>query len=887
MARRKFRNRAEGGGFGSALAATAMSAIMVGASASASPAQASISPQERTGFVQTYKIPAGSMANALNTFADMNGLQLLYDAEVTQRVRTDGLQGAYSVTEGLDRLLAGTSLTYRLTDKRNVVTIQLAQADNGVLSDAGGAEQLPPIDVGAARPAAAPVDQTGEGTPGSSQSGAGLGGRFTGYSVNLETPAVATKDGIPLMQTPGNVQVVTRQAMDDRQDISVKDAIVGYVSSVQPPSTTSDSNNFYDGFNIRGFDNASIFRNDLRVWEVTNLETANLQSIEVLKGPAAMLYGRLEPGGIVNLVVKRPLDTPYTSIQEQAGSWGLTRTTVDTTGPLTSDKAWLYRVNADYTHTGSFLGQDVTLQNAFVAPTLTWRPNEQFRFNLDAEYQNTIFSDVANGIPALGNRPAPIPVTTYVADPAVTVANPNRQQREFVGYDWTYEFQKDWSVTNRFAYTNINYRQYESLTDAFDPTTGLASFNLWDAHVDSRYLASNFDVKGKMETGPFTHQILFGADFWKLEKNIESYFGPNPTVGQLNIFAPYYTRWGYVSSFSPLAPAFGLMPYSGIVPDGYYPLRETWEGIYAQDMVSFYEDKIHVLLGGRYDWAEYGSGYSAYSMQDALGPYNAITGGSFTANNDHALSPRVGVVLNPVPWVSFYANYTRSFGMANGIPAPGQPPLAPEHGLQWEGGVKAELLDKRLTATLAYYDIFKSNILAPVAGTPYSYPIGLAESRGVELDIAGRINDNWSLTASYAYDEARIRNGSAPNDFTGAAMSLNGNVLQDVPRHSGSLWLKYDASGELKGLTLGGGVVAVGERQGDNQNDFQLPAYARIDALIAYRLRPGTVPGVKNLTFQLNVKNLANTTYYQNSSTYYNIFPGAPRTFLASVRAEF
>ena len=161
--------------------------------------------------------------------------------------------------------------------------------------------------------------------------------------------------------------------------------------------------------------------------------------------------------------------------------------------------------------------------------------------------------------------------------------------------------------------------------------------------------------------------------------------------------------------------------------------------------------------------------------------------------------------------------------MANGIPAPGQPPLAPEHGLQWEGGVKAELLDKRLTATLAYYDIFKSNILAPVAGTPYSYPIGLAESRGVELDIAGRINDNWSLTASYAYDEARIRNGSAPNDFTGAAMNLNGNVLQDVPRHSGSLWLKYDASGELKGLTLGGGVVAVGERQGDNQNDFQLP----------------------------------------------------------------
>jgi iron complex outermembrane receptor protein len=730
--------------------------------------------------------------------------------------------------------------------------------------------------------------------PGSSQSGAGLGGRFTGYNVNPETPALATKDGIPLNKMPANVQVVTRQAMDDRQDVTVRDAVVGWVSSVQPPSTTADSNNFYDGFNIRGFDNASIFRNDLRVFEVTNIETANLQSIEVLKGPAAMLFGRLEPGGVVNLVVKRPLETPYFSVQEQAGSWGMTRTTADATGPLTSDKTWLYRVNTDFTHTGSFLNQDVTLQNAFIGPTLTWHPIEQFRFNLDGEYQNTIFSDVANGVPALGNRPAPIPITTYVADPAVTVANPNRQQREFAGYDWTYDLAKDWSLTNRFSYTNTNYRQFETLTGnysglPFDPFTGLASFNLWDAFVDTRYIASNLDLKGKVETGPFEHQILVGVDFWKLEKNIEAYSGPNPTVGPLEVFAPFYANWGYVSSFSPLAGAYGIQPnMGGIVPNSYYPLRETWDGIYAQDMVSFLEDKIHVLLGGRYDWAWYGSGYSAYAMQDALTYYNPLTGGNFAVNTDRALSPRAGVVIQPVPWVSLYANYTRSIGLPNGISAPGAPPLPPEHGLQWEGGVKLELLEKRLTATLAYYDIFKSNILASVAGTPYSYPIGLAESKGVELDVAGRINEMWSLTASYSHDDARIRKGQAPDDFIfGETINIAGNVLQDVPRNAGSLWLKYDAQGDFKGLTLGGGIVAVGWRQGDNQNDFQLPAYARVDAMIAYRLPTAWAPGVKNLTVQLNVKNLANTTYYQNSSTYYNIFPGAPRTVFASIRVEY
>jgi len=158
--------------------------------------------------------------------------------------------------------------------------------------------------------------------------------------------------------------------MDDHQDISVRDAVVGYVSSVQPPSTTPSSNNFYDGFNIRGFDNANIYRNDLRLFEITGIETANLQSIEILKGPAAMLFGRLEPGGIINLVPKRPLDVPYASIQEQFGSWGLTRTTIDSTAPLTPDKTWLYRVNLDYTRADSFT-DFVNNKNFFIAPTVT------------------------------------------------------------------------------------------------------------------------------------------------------------------------------------------------------------------------------------------------------------------------------------------------------------------------------------------------------------------------------------------------------------------------------------------------------------------------------------------------------------------------------------
>lgn len=174
--------------------------------------------------------------------------------------------------------------------------------------------------------------------------------------------------------------------------------------------------------------------------------------------------------------------------------------------------------------------------------------------------------------------------------------------------------------------------------------------------------------------------------------------------------------------------------------------------------------------------------------------------------------------------------------------------------------------------------------------------MGLIESKGAEFDIAGRISENWSLIGSYSHDDARILQGNGISDNCGGGVlctnfgtfvNESGNRLQDVPLNAGSIWVKYDAGGDFRGLSLGGGIVVVGERQGDNQSDFQLPAYARVDTMIMYRLQPGVLPWVKNLTAQLNVKNLLNTTYYQNSSTNLNIFPGAPRTFLASLRAEF
>jgi iron complex outermembrane receptor protein len=441
-------------------------------------------------------------------------------------------------------------------------------------------------------------------------------------------------------------------------------------------------------------------------------------------------------------------------------------------------------------------------------------------------------------------------------------------QRGLIGYDWTFDFNKDWSLTNRFAYTDIQWAQRITDFSSVDELTGDVSRSIWDVNNHRFYLTSNLDLKGKFETGPFQHSVLIGTDYTNEQNHDFGVSGTFDTVRPINMYFPNYSFNTYVK------------PPSNF----YFPFAQSWKGVYGQDMISFFDDRVHLLLGGRHDWASYGYGFSMNSFAEAFGPYFSDTGNGWQNANDQAWSPRVGLVIQPQPWLSFYANYTRSFGATNGLPAPGNPPLPPERGLQWEGGVKAELLDKRLTVTIAYYDIHKSGIVQTIPGTPFSRPVGLVESQGAELDVAGRIDENWSLIGNYSYDDARIVGDVNGSWLTGGQL---GNRLQNVPRNAGSLWLKYDAQGDFKGLSLGGGVTAVGQRQGDNNNSFQLPGYARIDLMALWRLPSDLAPWAKNVTLQLNVKNLANTTYYTNALDRFSIYPGAPRTFLGSLRVEF
>ena len=225
-----------------------------------------------------------------------------------------------------------------------------------------------------------------------------------------------------------------------------------------------------------------------------------------------MLYGRSEPGGIVNLVTKRPLETPYYSLQEQVGSYGLTRTTMDITGPVTADKSLLYRFNGEYISEGSFRNF-VNDRQVFLAPTVSWQPIEQFKINIDFEYQHRTYLDHSSFFPAVGGAPAAIPVSRYLQQPGVIGNPPENYDRKLIAYDWKWDFLPDWSLTNRFSYSDANYRMANSIAGAFNAATGDWTTSAYSyPGFEQETLTTNVDLKGKFVTGPLRHSVLLGYD---------------------------------------------------------------------------------------------------------------------------------------------------------------------------------------------------------------------------------------------------------------------------------------------------------------------------------------------------------------------------------------
>lgn len=700
------------------------------------------------------------------------------------------------------------------------------------------------------------------------------------YAASKAT--TATKTDTSVMEIPVNIQVVTQEVIQDQRATNL-DTVLNNVSGVLSYEQTGNEESVI----IRGFEtNQTIFYDGFRIYDHFGNGLQNLTDIdrvEVVKGPAATLYGEAEPGGIVNLVSKRPLATPYYSFEQTVGSWNHYISQFDATGPLNDSKAVLYRVDGSFDRSDSWR-DGIYNKYFFIAPTFTWHITDHTEAMFKVAYtHNPMVSDNGQIVPLLNDRIVSVPRTVNFYDPAATG---DTNDTTSIQLDLVHQFTEGWSIKSRsLAYSAKGSGTFVNGSFVLPGTPGnigsgynvQLGFPQYDSGAaatqtsNEKNLATELDLLGHLDMAGLRHTLLIGTDYAIHSEPIFVISGVETDTFVVPV------------SHTVSTPVY-------LDPQNLYSAntRSADWGLYAQDQLKV-PFGIDLLVGLRYQnwkqtaWAQsYGAtnvanGFAGYFPSD---PYASS-----------AVTPRVGVVWEAQPWLSVYAQYSDNFFPNTGLDYRHQT-LKATGARNEEVGAKLDLNDGALTSTVAYFDLTKTNVTTAdlvhfdqaTGAYDYQATIGAVNSRGLEWDLQGRITSNWNAIFTYAYTDAKITvDTNTP--------STVGNRLQNVPYHSGSAWNTYDfLQGSLSGLTVGGGVVVRGSSV-DQSNAVTTPGYAVINAMMRYR----TMWASSKVTAQLNVNNLFNIDYFASSSydyackgcSYAGVTYGAPRAVEATIKLDF
>ena len=754
-----------------------------------------------------FDIPAQALGSALQTLAVQSGAQMLYAEQTAAGKQSPRLIGDYTTAEAADKLLADSGLAHSVAANGTVTVKPAPQKQE--------ASALKPMTVKGKR--------NDINDP---------------YNTNYTRThsSTATKTDTPIMQTPANIQVVTKAVLDDQPAITIDQAL----NNVSGVTTSVGSGGLSDDIYLRGFRTTTQFRNGFRYdseyssWGERQM--ANVQSIEVIKGPASVLYGRMEPGGMVNVVTKQPLSTDYYSVQQQIGSYGLYRTSIDATGPLTKDDTLLYRMNMSYENNDTFRELNHS-ERFFLAPVLKWNMNPRTQATLEMEYRHDNQSNDSMVWPYVNGSFINMPRSRNLME-----YSPNHVDDVFVGFNWSHEFNDNWKISNRFA--TERRKSPDSIAMFGDGTplvNGMMGRLVAAQPMNIKTNYTTLDLTGHFNTYFLKHTFLMGGDYYN-NKSFGSWDN-GVAASSINVYNPVHTGITF--------PTDTFTPYNN---------GTDFYGLYAQDQIQLPYD-VHVMGGLRYQGVKL-----LDNVADVASPL------------EHAVSPRVGLLWQPQKWVSLYGNYTENFGASNGQGVGGSQ-LPPQSAKNKEVGFKTEFFDGRLSSTVAYFELTKTNVATPDPIDPrYSIAVGEVRSRGPEFDIKGEIMPGWNAIATYANLDVVITKDNS---------GMEGKRMYAVPRNMGSLWNTYDFQQDtLRGLKIGGGI-SLRDSSTNLPNTYNVPGYATVDLLAAYKLKLNK----SKITFQLNVNNLLDRNYFHDvipglgTDTRVNI--GAPRTLVGSIKVEF
>lgn len=668
-------------------------------------------------------------------------------------------------------------------------------------------------------------------------SGERANGPVTGYRASRS--ATSTRTDTALRDSPQSVQVVPRDVLIDQQDVRLTDALTN-VSNVQPAGTIQGRSDTYvlRGFNTQTYAIDGVLLNPANTFQPTQRDLANVERVEVLKGPTSVLYGRGDPGGLINIVTRQPMLTPSADLTLQGGSYAFRRLQGSVTGAVPGTEGLAARF--------SFATQDdptfrdfggPSNSRHFFAPSLLWTPDASTRISLSAEFSRQ-HSQYDEGLTAFQGR---VPLDNI---------------RRYYGESWSRYYGESNSITLRAEHDvnesltlrqviNGQWGQFDVLaTRATGVSANGASLTRRLSEVESIYnsIDSQTEAVARFDLFGFRHTALFGVEI------VDGYRHP-------------YTQQGTASAVSFLNPIRGSIPQIGTLALQ-SDLRQNlfMVGTYMQDQIELAQG-LQLVLGVRVDTANQ-LYFQRTLTNNTVPPTQDVTG----------TSPRVGLVWRPIEPLTVYGSYTTSFTPQTANVIGGLTP-APETGEQVEIGTRVDLIPNRLTLSAAAFRIVRANVAAadPI-NTGFSIITGEQRSQGVEADIAGEILPGWRIIGGIGYLDAKVT-----QDTTIAI----GNRLPAAPTFSTSLWSTYQfQSGPMRGWGFGGGVTYVGERFGDITNSYKVGAYARLDATLFYEIDP-------TWRFAVNGRNLTDRRYIEQPFNQFNNLPGAPLTVLASVTARY
>ncbi|MGC1332690.1 TonB-dependent siderophore receptor [Pseudomonas sp.] len=780
---------------------------------------------------RTYSIAAGPLGEALNQFARQADITLAATPTLTQGKQSAGLQGNYSVQQGLSMLLAGSSLQATRADGARFV-LQETQ---------GEAMTLPATDV----------------------RGFSLGnalGSTDGY--NATHSQIATKTSTALLETSQSVSVVTRQQMDDQGAQTVAQTM-RYTPGVL--TNPYGATHRYDYIAMRGFNDGSVDNiyidglksmGDSGTYSTMQIDPYFLERVDILKGPSSVLYGRSSPGGLVALTTKKPLYEDYHEIQATVGTQGEHGVGFDFSGPLDDEKHIAYRVTG-LTHQSDTQFDHNEEKRYAIAPTLSIDFDEDTSLTLQAYLQHDPEGGYHGGLPADGllHQRNGQRISEHFFEGEPDIDHYSRDQQSF-GYQFEHRFNDTFTARQNFRYLDskvdldqvYGYGYTSATSNELNRYYSGASERLHSFIIDNMLQAEYF-------TGAAKHTTLLGVDYQRRKTVVDWTSG---SLAAIDAFNPVYGN-STISYYSPTS----------------YLRRLQQTGVYLQDLIEL--DKWRFSLGVRQDWVK-------TSDENRIAETDRPVG--TTISDDRSkLTTRAGVLYLFDNGIAPYLSYSESFNPNSYSDASGNP-LPPTDGTQWEAGLKYQPPGTENLYTASVFRIDQENLATKLPQENFYRAVGAVRSQGVELEAHLQLTDNLKLLSSYTFTDLKYTKSMVSTLSTADNIIENkGNSPTQAPRQMASVWADYKfSSGALDGLRLGAGLRYVGYSWADAENTMKVPAYTLYDASVGYDL--GKI-GLQGLDLRVNANNLTDEKYVATCASLNFCYVGEERNVTATLSYKF